>query len=203
MLTIYHAPLTRSIRIIWLCEELGIDYKIQPVDFSAEYRSTPEWRRMNPVGKVPVMTDGNLKLFESGAMLQYILDRYGNGRLQPETGSDDHGRFLQWCWFSEATFARPVGEIVNHRRAFAKGDRSEAVIQEMADRVQACCDALEEEFHERPFIVGGSFSAADIMLGYTLLLTDKVTPATMGPLLDEYWQRLQSRPAYTAATADV
>ena len=202
MLTIYHAPLTRSVRILWLCEELALPYEKQLVDFSAEYRATPQWRRMNPVGKVPVMTDGDLKLFESGAMLQYVLERYGNGRLQADPGSDAQALFLQWCWFAEATFARPVGEIVNHRRAFAKADRSDAVLKEMSDRVQLCCDALEGELSNRPYIVGGSFSAADIMMGYTIMLVEKVTPATLGSHLAEYWQRLQSRPGFQAATAD-
>ena len=71
---------------------------------------------MNPVGKVPVLKDDDFIMFESGAMVQYILDRHGNGQLQPKPGTPEHGRYLQWCWFAESTFARPIGEIVNHRR---------------------------------------------------------------------------------------
>ena len=75
MLKIYHVPGTRSVRVIWLAEELGLSYEVIPVDFSAEYRSSSEWRALNPVGKVPVMIDGDLTLFESGAMVQVVLDR--------------------------------------------------------------------------------------------------------------------------------
>lgn len=81
-------------RPIWALEELGIPYTIVPVDFSAEYRQTPEWRKLNPVGKVPAMTDGDLKMFESVAMMQYILDRYGRGRLQPTPGTPYANSFI-------------------------------------------------------------------------------------------------------------
>ena len=143
MIDIYHVPGTRSVRVIWLCEELGLPYRRIPVDFSADYRASPEWREKNPVGKVPVMTDGDLTIFESGAMVQYLLDRYGEGRLQPPPGTAEHAFFLQWCWFSEATFARPLGEIVNHRRALPESEQSEAAIAEMQDRAWLCVQALE------------------------------------------------------------
>lgn len=76
-----------QVRPIWILEELGLPYTIVPVDFSPEFRQTEEWRNINPVGKVPAMTDGDLTMFESVAMMQYILDRYGGGRLQPTPGT--------------------------------------------------------------------------------------------------------------------
>ena len=90
MLKLFHVPKTRSTRIIWLCKELGVPLDIQTVSFSPEFRMSPEWLTKNPVGKVPVLEDGELSMFESGAMVQYILDRYGNGRLQPMVGTPDH-----------------------------------------------------------------------------------------------------------------
>ena len=77
MLEIYHAPGTRGFRVVWLCEELGIPYRIIPVDMAPAYRASPEWRKLNPVGKVPVMSDGDLTMFESGAMVQYVLEHLG------------------------------------------------------------------------------------------------------------------------------
>ena len=76
-----------QVRPIWVLEELGLPYTIVPVDFSPEFRQSEEWRKINPVGKVPAMTDGDLTIFESVAMMQYILDRYGDGRLQPALGT--------------------------------------------------------------------------------------------------------------------
>jgi glutathione S-transferase len=97
MIRIYHVPGTRSLRILWLCEELGLPYEAVPVDFSAAYRASAEWRRLNPVGKVPVMTDdaAPVTLFESGAMVQYLLDRHAGGRLQPAPGTPEHAVYLQ------------------------------------------------------------------------------------------------------------
>ncbi len=200
MIEIYHVPGTRGVRPIWVAEELGLDYRVIPVDFSASYRSSPEWRAMNPVGKVPVLIDGDLKLFESGAMVQYLLDRYGNGALQPPAGTAAHALYLQWSWFAEATFARPLGEIVNHRREFPEAERPEA-IEEMRRRAWLCVAALEEALAGRSWILGADFSAADIMLGYTLMIMENLAPGTLPPAVGRYFEDLKSRPAYAVAAA--
>ena len=202
MIEIYHVPGTRGVRPIWLCAELGIDYRVIDVDFSASYRSSSEWRRMNPVGKVPVMVDtasADLTIFESGAMVQYLLDRYGNGQLQPLPGTPDHAMYLQWSWFAEATFARPLGEIVNHLREFPGEQTSEAAIEEMRNRARLCITAVNEGLKHQDYIVGNTFSAADIMLGYTLMLAAKFLPEAAPPAAAKYWDRLQQRPAYQSA----
>jgi len=204
VIRIFHAPRTRSIRVIWTCEELGLDYEVIPVDFSQDYRATPEWRAMNPVGKVPVMLDGNpagnaFKLFESGAMVQYLVDRYGNGRLQPEAGTSEHGIYLQWSWFAESTFARPLGEIVNHRRVFDESEQRPEAIAEMQDRAWLCVEALDAELADRPFLVGETFTAADIMTGYSLMLTKWLIDRPLPTNLDRYWQTISARPGYQAA----
>ena len=200
MLRIHHVPATRGFRVIWLCEELEVPYEIVHVDFSRRYRASAEWRAMNPVGKVPVMTAGDLTMFESGAMVQHVLDHHGRGRLEPARGTRDHALYLQWSWFSEATFARPLGEIVNHRREF--GDRAIAkVVEEMKARARLCAEALDREMHGKDYLVG-DFTAADIMMGYALrsyqrLLPNESLPANAG----SYWSRLVARDGYRAAIA--
>ena len=201
MIRIYHAPGTRSIRVMWLCEELGLEYEVVAVDFSAEYRASPEWRRLNPVGKVPVLIDADLTMFESGAMLQYLLDRYGDGRLQPEAGTPEHAIYLQWCWFAESTFARPLGEIVNHRRALPEAEQSDAAIAEMQERSRLCIQALDPVLADRPYLLGETFSAADIMTGYSLMLATRLVPGGFPSNVAAYWQRLCERPGYVAAIA--
>jgi glutathione S-transferase len=202
MIEIYHVPGTRGVRPIWLCAELGVDYRVIDVDFSASYRSSPEWRRMNPVGKVPVMVDTDadgLMFFESGAMVQYLLDRFDQGSLEPERGSPDHALYLQWSWFAEATFARPLGEIVNHLREFPDEQKSEAAIEEMRNRARLCLHALTPQLKQRDYIVGDSFSAADIMLGYSVMLATKYLPEPLPNEVADYWNRLSERPAYKLA----
>lgn len=209
MIKIYHVPGTRSVRVIWLCEELAVPYELVAVDFSAEYRASSQWRKLNPVGKVPVMTDdssgsGAVTMFESGAMVEYVLDHYGDGRLRPSPRTHDHAMYLQWSWFAEATFARPLGEIVNHRREFPGDAEVPAVIGEMKNRARVCLDALEQALAGHDFLLGEEFSAADIMMGYTVLLTRMFK--VLGedhPNVQHYFSRLAERSGFQRATADM
>ena len=187
MLKLFHVPGTRSTRIIWLCEELGVPLDIETVSFSSEFRMSTEWLTKNPVGKVPVLEDGELSMFESGAMVQYILDRYGNGRLEPLAGTPEHALYMQWSWFGEATFARPLGEIVNHRRNF--DPEIPAVVEEMKSRALLCVKAVNNAVEGREFLLGG-FTAADIMVGYCLMLCDRLIPNYSYEATNQYWTRL-------------
>ena len=200
MITIHHAPGTRGFRLLWLCEELALPYAVEKVDFSAEYRASPRWRRMNPVGKVPAMVDGDFVMFESGAMLQYLLERYGEGRLQPPRDATAYGTFLQWCWFAEATFGRATGEMANHKRAFA-GALHGVSLGFMSFFARACVQALEQALARGSYLVGEAFTAADIMMGYTLQSFGRHVPDAFPPNVDAYWQRLGERAGYRAAMA--
>ena len=200
MLEIYHAPGTRGFRVVWLCEELGIPYRIIPVDMAPAYRASPEWRKLNPVGKVPVMSDGDLTMFESGAMVQYVLDKYGSGKLRPAPDADNYGLYLQWFWFAEATFGRPLGEIVNHRREF-KDNPLPDVLEEMKERSRLAARAVDSALSGKEWILGSEFSAADVMLGLTLRSFLKHMGEELPENLASYRDRLAARPAYKAAEA--
>ena len=201
MITIYHAPGTRSIRVIWLCEELRVPYEVVTVDFSATYRATPEWRRLNPVGKVPAMTDGGVSMFESGAMVDFILERYGNGRLRPAPGTPDAAQYLQWSWFAEATFARPLGDIAQHTVVKPEAERIPAVVADARTRALTCMDALEAAVPGGRYLINGAFTASDIMMGYTLILARRfavLTPTTY-PNVNAYMARLETHPGFIKA----
>lgn len=197
MLKIYHAPGTRGFRAIWLCEELQLRYEVVPVNMSPEYRESPEWRRMNPVGKVPVLAEDGFHFYESGAMVQHLLNKFGNGRLQPPPGKSEHAIYLQWSWFAEATFARPLGEIVNHRRAFPN-DTIPGIVDEMKDRARLCAQALDATLQQKLFLCGNDFTAADIMMGYTLLIYGHLMEEPMPGHVERYWKSLTERPAFQA-----
>ena len=199
MLKIYHSPGTRGFRVIWACEELGVPYEVEPVDFSAENRARPEWRMMNPVGKVPVMTDGDMKMFESCAMMHYVLDRYGDGKLQPAKDDPTYAHYLQWSWFAEATFARPLGEIVNHRREFKPELHN--VVAEMKSRASAAVHAIDAAVADRPYLLGDTISAADLsicyaMRGYRRMVTEDL-PGHIQGLFD----RVTALPSYERTVA--
>ena len=196
MLKIYHSPGTRGIRAIWVCEELSIPYEIVPVDFGAEYRATPEWRALNPVGKVPVMVDGDITMFESCAMTQYILDRYGDGQLQPTKDDPSYAYYLQWSWFAEATFARPLGEIVNHRRAFEP--ELDAVVAEMKGRATACVAALNAALSDRTYLLGDTMCAADLSICYVMRGYRRMVSEALPAKVQSYFDKVTALPSYEA-----
>ena len=197
MITIYHATGTRGYRAIWACEELGVPYKLVAADMSADYRASPEWRKMNPVGKVPVMTDGDLTMFESCAMVQHILDKYGEGRLQPERGSDLYALYLQWAWFAEATFARPLGELVNHGRVFGDHPIS-SVVDDMEARSRLCAQAVDQALRARRYLLGEEFSGADIIMIYSIKFYREMIEDDSLTELNHYWDLISKRPAFEA-----
>lgn len=205
MITIYHVPSTRSARVIWLCEELGLPYEVVAVDFYSDYRKSPEWRRLNPIGKVPAMTDldadGNrFSMFESGAMVHYLLERYGGGRLQPTPGTPESSHFLQWSWFAEASLARPLGDIVHHRWLKPEAERIPAVVEGARQRAEICLDAVEAAVAERDFLLGDELTAADVMMGYSLVLARRVEVLDdRYPKLLDYLGRLEARPGFQVA----
>ena len=200
MIKLFHVPGTRSTRIIWLCEELGVPLEVETVSFSPEFRMSPEWLAKNPVGKVPALEDGELSMFESGAMMQYILDRYGDGRLQPRAGTKEHAIYLQWAWFGEATFARPLGEIVNHRRNF--DPEIPEVIEEMSNRALMCVAAVNDAVEGKEFLLG-KFTAADIMVGYCLMLCNRLIPKHSFEAANQYWSRLSRMDGAVKAFGDL
>lgn len=167
MLKIYHVTGTRSIRPIWLCYELGLPVEIETIDFSESFRDSPPWRRISPAGKVPVMTDGDLILFESGAMVDVILERYGEGRLCPDPGAAQSALYRQWCWFAEATLLRPLGFA---RILRMKSDGAEVLVQEGIQKARDCLATVDQALLGRDFLLGPDFSAADIMMGCSLEL---------------------------------
>ena len=197
MLKIYHSPGTRGFRTIWVCEELSVPYEIVPVNFASDYRATPEWRALNPVGKVPVMSDGDITIFESCAMMHYVLDRYGKGRLQPAKDDRTYAYYLQWSWFAEATFARPLGEIVNHRREF--NPELEDVVAEMKSRATACVAALDAALADRPYLLGDTLCAADLSICYTPRGYRRMVTESLPATYQAYFDRVTALPSYAAA----
>jgi len=200
MLRIHHAPGTRSLRVIWLCEELSLPYEVVRLDFTPQFRASPEFRRLNPVGKVPVLEVDDFRLFESGAIVQHILDWHAPSPLEPKRATHEHAIYLQWSWFAEATFARPIGEMITHRRAFP-GAEVPAVLEEMRKRAVLCCEAVDAAVARQDYLVGDAFTAADIMMGYTLMLYARFVDQNLPANAARYWTRLTERPAFKATMA--
>ena len=203
MITLYHSPLLRSVRIYWLLEELGLPYRLETLAFtrkSPPFHFGPEYLKVHPLGKIPAIRDGDLTMFESGAILEYILERYGNGRLAPAPGTSGRAMFLQWVHFAEGTATPPIAEFLDHTFFRPEAERIPAVVAYSRTRAVAALDMLEQVLAGKQYLLGAEFTAADIMMGVTLLgakwhalLTDA------HPNVLAYIERLVQRPALQKA----
>lgn len=199
MITLYHAPRTRSVRVRWLLEELGLPYELRRLTFKPSQKA---FTQDTPLGKLPVIEDGGVTICESGAIIEYILERYGNGRLAPPIGSPLRGEFLQWTHFAESTAFGPLGVIIWH--TLLKGDAAAVpdIIASARERECSVLDFVERALVGKDYLLGSEFSAADVMMGFTLLAARVfgVLDARY-PDLTKYVARLETRPAFQRATA--
>ncbi len=198
MITLYFAPRTRSIRVRWLLEELGLPYELRRVTFKPPQEKV--FSQDTPLGRLPVIEDGEVTICESGAIIQYILERYGNGRLAPAIGSPLRGEFLQWMYFAEASAFPPLGVIVRHALYLRDADTVANAITDAQQRARTALDFVERGLAGKEYLLGTEFSAADVMMGFTLLAARAlgVLDATY-PRLGDYVARLEARPAFQAA----
>ena len=198
---IYYAPNTRAVRIVWLFEELGLPYELERFKLGDPGMRAPEYLKVNPMGRVPTLLDGDLTMSESGAIVQYVLARYGNGRLVPALTSQDFGPYLQWLHYAEGMLMPPVNTIVvetkllpPERRNQGNADRALKLLTRMLVPVNTHLEGRE--------FVAGEFSGADIMTGHACTVA-----ATLGadvsdkPHLAAYIARINARPALKRAWA--
>jgi glutathione S-transferase len=201
MLKLYHSRRTRSVRIYWLLEELALPYELEVVAFRPPLPPARPFAQQSPFGKFPALQDGDLTMFESGAILEYVLERYGEGRLAPAPGTPLRGAFLQWVHFAEGTAFPPLGNIAWH---MFRQD-AETIPGAMADYrtwAAAVLDVLEQALTGKDHLLGADFSGADIMTGYTLLCAKWFGMLTGDrPNLVGYLARLEERPALRKALA--
>jgi glutathione S-transferase len=197
MIKLYHAQLTRSIRIVWLLEELGIPYELATVAFKPPRYS---FEQNTPSGKFPVIEDGELLMFESGAILEYLIEKYGKGRLAPAIGSPDRGPYLQWVHFAEATAFPPIGDVARHTMLLPEADRIPKVAEDGRVRATNALNVLERALADKEYLVGKELSGADIMMGYFLMAARMLgVIGTAHPNVGAYWERLAARPGLQKA----
>lgn len=201
MIRLYHAPLTRSCRVRWMLEELGLAYELVPMQVSAASLRTPEYLAVNPNGRVPAIVDGDLRLWESGAIVQYLVEAHGGGRFQPAPGSPLRPAYLQWFHWAEATALPPLGDLVQHTVLRPEEKRIPALVPDAIARIAANLAVVDAALEGRSSIVGDEFSAADVMLGYSLQLTRVMGQLEGHAHAAAYLEGLSKRPAFEKAFA--
>ncbi len=199
MIILYFAPRTRAVRILWLLEELGLPYELKKREFAPPSKT---FSQQTPLGKFPVIEDGDVVISESGAILEYILERYGEGRLAPAIGSPLRGPFLQWIHFAEGTAFPPLGNLVWHTFYKRDAETLPSVIDDAKGRARDALDFAAQALADRDYLLGAEFTAADIMLGFTLAVAQVVGVLDeRDAVLTRYLERLQSRPAFQKAAS--
>ena len=198
MIKLYHAPLSRSVRVLWLLEELGLPYELQSAPL--EPPAPKPFAQNTPSGKVPTIEDDGVTIFESGAIVEYLLEKYGSQGLAPPVGSPLRGPFLQWVHFADATAFTGLGNIAWHTRFKEDSESAADALADYRKWAEASLDALERTLRDKDFLLGVEFSAADIMVGYTVLVAKALgLVAENHRAVDAYLSRLTARPAFRKA----
>ena len=200
MLTIHHLGKSQSERIIWLCEELGLPYELKRYARDAvTMLSPPELKALHPLGAAPVITDGELVLAESGAIMDYILAKHGGGRLTLGPNHPDFAHYLYWLHFANGNLQPNMGRNMILRRLKLPDD--DPTLVAMKGRLSRALDLVENRLREAVYLAGTEFTAADIMMGFTLTTMRLFMPLDLGPYphIKTYLRRIGDRAAYQRA----
>ena len=198
---IYHAPNTRSVRIVWLLEELGLPYEIESFRLGDARMRSPEYLKINPMGRVPTLEDGAVRLSESGAIVEYVLARHGGGRMVPEVSSPEFPRYLQWLHYAEGMIMPPVNIIVVETILLPKERRNQVNVDRAVKLLSRMLGAVDAGLEGREFMAG-AFSGADIMTGHACTVAQRLgADVSDKPNVMAYIARLNARPAMQRAWA--
>ncbi|WP_439133356.1 glutathione S-transferase family protein [Pseudomaricurvus sp.] len=193
MITLYHLNKSRSKRIIWLLEELGVEYQIEAFQRDKETSLAPEaLKAIHPLGKSPVIKDDDLVIAESGAMTEYLIDKYAADRLAPQRGTPEYVEYLQWLHFAESSamvplllkmFLRKDGCKTNFLEGYADGEALKILTY------------LSEQLEGKDYLVGNQLSGADIMVFFVVDMVEQSGSLAFFPVLEAYLKRLRTHEA--------
>ena len=196
---VHHAPNTRSVRAIWLLEELEIPYEITSYKLGDPAMRSPEYLKVHPMGRVPALEDGDVTIFESGAIVEYLISRYGAGKLRPAIDKEEFPAYLQWLHYAEGMIMPPVNTIVVETIILPPERKNEENVKRATKLLGRMLDAVEAEMADQDYLVG-EFSGADIMTGHACTIARRLgADMTNKPNLEAYINRCNTRPAMQRA----
>ena len=199
MLTLHFAPNSRAGRIVWLLEELELEYNINKMAFNPKDLKSDEHRARHPLGRVPVLDDGDVRIYESGAIVEYVVERHKNGGMKPEVSDPLYPEYLQWFHYCEGMVMPPVNTIVVQTLLLPPDRRDETVLGQAQRLLAKALEPVDESLAGRDYLIG-AFSAADVMLGHACFMSNR-----LGCVSDEmanlkgYVERISERPAFKTA----
>ena len=200
MLIIHHLGKSQSERIPWLCEELGLPYELKAYTRDAKtILAPPELKALHPIGAAPLLEDGDVFLAESGAIMDYILARYGKGRLVPASDSAQFAPYLYWFHYANGTLQPAMGRLMILNRLSLPPDNP--VLHNIRGRLERAFALVEKRLGEAPYFAGEEFTAADIIMLFSLTTMRFFQPVDLAayPHLRAYLARIGEREAYRRA----
>ena len=198
-MTLHFAPNSRADRIVWLQEELELAYDINKIAFHPQDLKSDAHRARHPLGRVPVLDDGDVRIFESGAIVEYVLARHKNGGLRPAEAAAEFPEYLQWFHYCEGMVMPPVNTIVVQTVLLPPDRRDETALAQAKRLLSKALEPVNAALEGRDYVIG-DFSAADIMLGHACFMSNRL--GCVGddmPHLKAYVERIANRPAFKTA----
>ncbi|GAA0477397.1 glutathione S-transferase [Parasphingorhabdus litoris] len=202
-LKLFHSPGTRSIRALWLLEEMGLPYELKSMEYNGAYFASDQYRSINPMGKVPALYDDGELVIESTAIMEYLLHRHGPSSLSVSSENPEYATYLQWLHMAESGMANYIS--VSFGQTYGKDPYK---VSEQFDtycrfQITKALEMLEIQLKDREYLLESGFSAADISLGYTLFFAQACTGTKFSETVGAYFNRLASRPAFQKALSDL
>jgi glutathione S-transferase len=200
MITVYGAFPTRSLRVIWALEELGLEYTLRPVDLRNRMADA-EFLKVNPSGFLPAMQDGDTAMVDSIAILEYLIARYDDGTLAPAPGDESFPAYQQFLHLGESGMAAFLNVIVGSRFMAPEAEKDNFGARMAARMFENRLALVKRQLERTPMMAGGRFSAADISVVYALGMAERVgLAAAVGPEVEAYRSRMAARPAFQRAS---
>ena len=200
MITIYHLNSSRSERIVWLMEELGLPYRLEEFRRRPDAFAPDELRQVHPLGRAPVIRDGDTVLAESGAIVEYIIARHGGGRLAVAPDQPGFARYLYWLHYAEGSLMLQLlrESALDRTVPDAQASPATARVREMT---RLHMKFIEDTVSASPFFAGPAFTAADVMMAFPFTTLQQFRPLDLSPypMLQSYLKRIEARPAYAKA----
>ena len=196
---LYFAPNSRAVRIAWLLEELGLEYDVEKYKVGDRALRTPEFYKIHPMGRIPVLEDGETRIYESGAIVQYLLARHGNGKFVPDVNDPSFPEYLQWLHYAEGSIMGQVNILVVETILLPPEKRNDVNVNRALKLLRVALGNVDNRLQDREYLTG-TFTGADIMTGHACF-----GAMNAGAQIDDYEHlnayinRLLKRPALEKA----
>ena len=198
-LTLHFAPNSRAGRIVWLLEELGLEYDLNRMDFHPKDLKSDAHRERHPLGRVPVLDDGDVRIWESGAIVEYVVARYSDGALKPAVDSPLFPQYLQWFHYCEGMVMPPMNTIVVQTILLPPERQNKEALDQATRLLTRALAPINEALDGKDYLIG-DFSAADVMLGHSCFMSNRF--GCVGEELTHlraYVERIEARPCFQKA----